>query len=659
MSHASTETIAPRKRRSRWTAALIALCLTAAGVVVYTAAANAATELTTFVSSQDGETDQVDATVLTSTSTTLMDGWYVCDSALTIDSQVTIASSSNVQIILGDSCVLEIIGSPGTGGTGILVPSSSALTIYGQENNSGRAAVTGVYSVAIGNVDAPNGAITLNGGHMWINTYAGLTGRSYPGIGTSGTNELGTPGPITIRWNASVFAMGSGGDTIRPGAPAIGTGAGSSTVPTLSAGSINIDTTGLVLAYAGAAGKYPSSPEIGTGSWIGGAGSKTINMYIITTTAIGPGSMKTQDWNGTLTNNNSWSAAAGSSMTYVTTPNSGAKLRTVDSGLNLVSTDGDSSTYRLPVTGNATKSSYFWYPTTSTVTTTPVGKQTYPGNVTISGSITQDSNIALLVDYGQAQLWINGAPAQTQTVINGKVSFNHYSPSVGTYSYQIKYMGSTVSQFLATSESAPLTGFEVSAAEPVAPSIVDISATGYTYGDAPVSLSVNGAYAIVSSDPAVASIGPFTSETGVLTINQAGSIIITITGTDGTTISTPLITVSAATPAATLTRTGGDTADTPANLTMTVKARGTGTTPQGLVQFSLKNKKLGDPLPLVDNGDGTASVSLTGIPLANTQSQSVEAVYLGETGKYATVTKTELWYLGADGYCIVETPPES
>ena len=92
------------------------------------------------------------------------------------------------------------------------------------------------------------------------------------------------------------------------------------------------------------------------------------------------------------------------------------------------------------------------------------------------------------------------------------------------------------------------------------------------------------------------------------------------------------------------------------NLTLRVDARGTGATPQGLVWFYLKSTKLGDPVPLVDNLDGTASVSLNGIPLEAMGSQNVSAVFLGDTGKYKTVTKSDTWFLGGLGYCKVGEP---
>ncbi|MDI6022560.1 hypothetical protein QBL02_03265 [Leucobacter sp. UT-8R-CII-1-4] len=673
MSHSSTQTTASQKRQQRWIAALVALGLTIAGVVAQTAAAHAATELTTYVSDANGGTSQVNATVLTPSSTFLSADWYVCNSTMTISSQVTINGASAVQIILGDSCNLTINGVAASGGTGILVPANSVLRFYGQVNNTGRLNAFGYMGVGIGNVNALNGVIIFNGGSSTVVSFASEGSHAYPGIGTSSMTGIGAPNPIAILWNASVYAQGSDGNANIAGAPGIGTGTSDNNQSTVLAGSIAIDTTGIVQAVPGALGYFSQPPGIGKGPWAGGTGSTTIPTYTVAKNASGPGTMNMRTWTDLLTTSTPFlNVAAGSNVTFVATPTTDAKLRTVDAGLNFVSTDGLSSTYRLLVNSINTatpKTAYFWYPTTSTVTTTPTNTQTHPGNVTINGSITHDLTDALIGSNGQAQLWINGVLAQTQNVTSGEVTFTHTSPLPGTYSYQIKYLGVTDSPFLATSESAPLTGFEVLGAPQNPLAINGINTTGYTYGDAPIPVTVTGgsgtgAYELTSSNPTLASLGTITNGASTLTINQAGTF--TLTGTragDATyaeaTVTTPTITVLAATPAATLTRTGGDTVTTPVDATMTVNARGTGATPQGLVQFSLNNQKLGDPLPLVDNGDGTASVSLTGIPIAGTLSQAVEATYLDQTGKYTTVTKTSTWYLGVNGFCLADPPPET
>ncbi|MDI6022479.1 hypothetical protein QBL02_02860 [Leucobacter sp. UT-8R-CII-1-4] len=672
MADASIQTNAPRKRQHRWIAALVALGLTATGALVYTAAAHAATELTTYVSDANGGTSQVNATVLTSSTTTLTTGFYVCNTTLSITSQVVVSNGANVRIILGDKCYLQINGTY----AGIRVPKGSRLEFYGQTNNTGAAKIASADGPGIGEgtsnagFTSANGTILFFGGHVWA--YARKpgpgNGRSFPGIGTTGTTASGIPDPIGVYWNASVYAMGTNGSTSEAAAPGIGTGFSNSQQSPPTPGSISINTTGLVQGVPGTKGSFFYAVGIGQGPWNVGGGGQSVYTSSISTTATGPGKLYLKDWQGDITSESILNyVATGSNVTFVPSPNSGAKLRTIDTGLTLVS-EGSSLTYRLPATGSVSKAASFWYPTTSTVTTTQAGSQTFPGNVTINGSITQNSTGALIGAAGQAQLWINGALAGTQNVnALGRVAFTHTAPPIGTYSYQIKYLGVTTSPFLEPSESTPLTGFEVLANPQNPLTLTGLDSTSYTYGDAPIPVTVTGGsgtgvFNLTSSNPAVASFGTITAGTSSLTINQAGTFTVTGTRAGDTnygeaTLTAPTITVSAATPAATLTRTGGDTAFTPVDLTMTVHSRGTGTTPQGLVQFSLKNKKLGDPLPLVDNGDGTASVSLTGIPLANTQSQSVEAVYLGQTGKYSTVTKTDFWYLGADGFCVVETPP--
>ena len=193
-----------------------------------------------------------------------------------------------------------------------------------------------------------------------------------------------------------------------------------------------------------------------------------------------------------------------------------------------------------------------------------------------------------------------------------------------------------------------------------------VDASPYSYGDGPLPVSVTGGsgtgtLTLTSSNSTVASLGSVVNGATTLTLNRAGTFTLTgARGTDGTyterSVTTPTITVNTATPAATLTRTGGESFTDPVNLTMQVNPRGSGSIPQGFVQFYLGSTKLGDPLPLVPDDQGSASVQLNGIPLQNMGAQEVSAEYLGETGKYTSVTKSDNWYLGHMGYCKVETP---
>lgn len=65
---------------------------------------------------------------VTSSATTWNDGWYVVDGDVTIDSRVTV--TGDVKLIIKDGASLTVNG-------GILVPSGSTFTVYGQQNGTG------------------------------------------------------------------------------------------------------------------------------------------------------------------------------------------------------------------------------------------------------------------------------------------------------------------------------------------------------------------------------------------------------------------------------------------------------------------------------------------------------------------------------------------
>lgn len=191
--------------------------------------------------------------------------------------------------------------------------------------------------------------------------------------------------------------------------------------------------------------------------------------------------------------------------------------------------------------------------------------------------------------------------------------------------------------------------------------------TSYVYGDGPLELSTlggagTGDVALTSSNPAVASLSGLSSVgAGTLTLNRAGDFKITQTKAADenfpeSSLTSPMVTVTEATPLAVLSRSGGTALVEPVSLTLDVKKRGSGDTPEGEVQFSLNGTNLGGPLPLVDKGNGTASVTLNGIPLQNIGAQQVTATFLGEDGKYLSVTKSNAWTLFDGDYCLALMP---
>ena len=301
---------------------------------------------------------------------------------------------------------------------------------------------------------------------------------------------------------------------------------------------------------------------------------------------------------------------------------------------------------------------------TVTIEATPAGKQTRPGNVTITATMKTGSTA---VASQSLPLYVNGVLAANATTnAQGVATFTLAAPPVGTYSYQVK---SAQTSTYKAADSNTIANYQVVRDSQSIPLVLSGLDSVYTYGDAPLALTSSGGsgtgnVTLASSNPTVASLSDTTTDgAGTLTLNRSGTFAITQTKAEDTTYNelvqvSPTTTVIEATPVATLTRTGGETFDTPVNATLVVNARGTGTTPVGLVQFYQRNKKLGDPLPLVDNSDGTASVSLNNIPLTHMGAEIVTAVFLGEPGKYKAVTKNDEWYLGNMSYCIVELPQE-
>ena len=335
-------------------------------------------------------------------------------------------------------------------------------------------------------------------------------------------------------------------------------------------------------------------------------------------------------------------------------------------------------------------------PTTLALTASPAGTQTRPGNVTLTATLQSGTSFP---NAQPVTFWANGSQVgSANTNALGVATYVLQSPGVGTYSFQARFAETTSYEAV---NSSTITGYQVvRASQGSTLTINGLGTTAKIYGDGPYNIdatggSGTGGITLTSSNPTVASltevllntsetpvppllfgallnvspfdelltsgVGSIDSDTGVLTLNEAGTFTLTATRAQddtylASTFTTPQFTVTEATPVATLTRTGGDALTTPIDLTLQVDARGSGSTPQGLVQFYFKGTKLGDPLPLVDNNDGTAEVSLNGIPIEKMGSQNVSAVFLGDPGKYKTVTQSDDWYLGNMGYCKVEMP---
>ena len=152
-----------------------------------------ATENVTYVNA-DGTTQTCSsATDVASDVTNWNNGWYVVSDSFSISERITV--TGDVHLILADGAIL-------TANQGVEVSAGNSLTIYGQQNGSGRLTVTNEWGgVGIG-VDGAQGDqlgdITINGGTV------NVTGSSGDGLGGG---RGGISGSITIN-GGTVTATG-------------------------------------------------------------------------------------------------------------------------------------------------------------------------------------------------------------------------------------------------------------------------------------------------------------------------------------------------------------------------------------------------------------------------------------------------------------------
>ncbi|MBO5494740.1 MAG: hypothetical protein J5964_03370, partial [Eubacterium sp.] len=217
---------------------------TAQPVSYKAASVNATTHEVTFT---DASCD--DYTVVTASTTTFEDGkWYVVNENVTLNGSVTVNGAAN--LILADGATM-------TAGQGVIVPSTSSLTIYGQTNGTGTLTATGgSYGAAgIGGNNADNGPITINGG-----TVNATGGTSAAGIGGG---SMGNGGAVVIN-GGTVTATAT-----EDGGAGIGGGDNSATCNvTINGGTVNAATL---------ATNNTANAGIGTSGWSANGGSVAIN----------------------------------------------------------------------------------------------------------------------------------------------------------------------------------------------------------------------------------------------------------------------------------------------------------------------------------------------------------------------------------------------
>ena len=166
------------------------------------------------------QTPITDYTVINPNSASLPSGWYVAAGDITATSRLTV--TGNVNIILCDGATL-------TAEKGIRVDNGNSLTIWAQEEGTGKLIATNEYShAAIGSVaNVACGTITINGGV--IRAKGGNNGAGIGG-GQGGNGGSITINGGTVHAIAGVEAAGIGG----------GYGAAGGTI-TINGGNITAD----------------------------------------------------------------------------------------------------------------------------------------------------------------------------------------------------------------------------------------------------------------------------------------------------------------------------------------------------------------------------------------------------------------------------------
>ncbi len=264
---------------------------------------------------------------------------------------------------------------------------------------------------------------------------------------------------------------------------------------------------------------------------------------------------------------------------------------------------------------------------TLTLTATPPGPLTLPGNVVLTATLSG----AYGGNAGKTVTFTVGGALQTATTnASGVASTTLTDPTAGSYDFGASY-GGDINNFAAT--APPITSYAVNLNTQAALSITGLG-NNYTYGDASFALSTSGgsgsgAVTYTPSDASVASISGNT-----VTILKAGTFTVTATKAADSqyaakSVTSSTVTVSQAMPNVGLSATGGANITDPIILTATVFRVGTGTTPAGTVTFSEGGTTLAANVVLNSSGVATFTVSN---PVGGSHTYTV--TYSGETDKY-------------------------
>lgn len=216
----------------------------------------------------DGTTNTcANATDVTSSTTSWSTGWYVVNSEVTISTRITV--NGVVNLILGDNATLNA-------NAGITVAQGNSLTIYAQENGTGKLIATAQSSSGNTGSNAGIGGTGSGGIGGAVTIYGGTV------TATGGTAEYGGSG---------AGIGGAGGEGGEGGIGAIGSNGGAGVTVTIYGGTVTA---------TGGAGQAGGGAGIGGGGGGGGVNSDNSDPQCATGGAGGAGGNVTI-YGGTVT----------------------------------------------------------------------------------------------------------------------------------------------------------------------------------------------------------------------------------------------------------------------------------------------------------------------------------------------------------------------
>ena len=185
------------KKTARYLGIILVIVLTASIVMLFSISAGAATTVQYVDASGESQViSNVTSITGTIASQTLNEGWYVMSG--TVSSSSTLTCNGDVNIIIADGATVTV--------GKIFVPYGSSVTIYGQQQQSGKLTVNSGIGASTSQADQGMGDITINGGII-----EAKGDDAYVAIGTNEDVPANKSGNITIN-GGTVSATNDGWD---------------------------------------------------------------------------------------------------------------------------------------------------------------------------------------------------------------------------------------------------------------------------------------------------------------------------------------------------------------------------------------------------------------------------------------------------------------